>query len=355
MSTGVFRRRTDTRPRRHHVPTSLIHSPFSAFVPKRGRIERRFEETCAEDGIFFRFRRRRIIPIGMFPELLKFNILDHLQLPETTTCELWKITRQDGLVLGFTTFNKNIIFDGVTYYSARGGFNSTSISTVSDFSASNMEVDGYVDSEAITRSDLLAKKYDGAKLKVSLVNYEDLTQGELVRIVGSLGEVTCEDGSFKVEILGISKALQADRGPTIEKYCIVPFCSRECSLSAFDWTVTGTVTSTVSTDTPRRTFTDTSRIEADNWFKYGELTWLTGNNTGYRVEVFAFAGGEIELFEIMPHVIRAGDTYSMIAGCDKEFPTCQHKWGSSNHLNFRGYGNLLPGRSALLDYPSSNT
>ncbi|MFH0825297.1 MAG: DUF2163 domain-containing protein [Pseudomonadota bacterium] len=279
------------------------------------------------------------------------RIMDHLALPVTTVCELWKIVRADDTVLCFTTFNRDLVYRGLTYYAARGGFLSTAISMSSDFSTGNLELNGFMDSSAITRADLLAKLYDGAELTIGVVNYMDLTISQLVLCVGTLGEVKCEEGKFTVEMLDFGKRLQQVVGDTIEKYCLARFCDSRCGLDAGDWTTTGTVTS-VHPDDTRRRFWDNAFTDADNFYQYGELTWLTGDNAGYVVEIVESNDeGFFALFETMPQAIQAGDTFSVIAGCDKEAVTCKTKWGDSNIVNFRGFGLFLPGRSGLLDYP----
>ena len=96
------------------------------------------------------------------------------------------------------------------------------------------------------------------------------------------------------------------------------------------------VTGSVVSVTDRSKFTDTARTEADDYFKYGLLTWTSGLNNGYSMEVknYTLSTGEFELFEPMPYAIAVADTYSVYAGCDKFFSTCKDKF--SNVVNFRG-------------------
>jgi len=98
-------------------------------------------------------------------------------------------------------------------------------------------------------------------------------------------------------------------------------------------------TGTVTNPTSRYAFTDTSRTEADNYFRYGLLTWTSGNNNGYSMEVksYTLSGTAFELFEPMPYDIQIGDTYDLYAGCDKQASTCKTKF--SNFVNFRGFPN----------------
>jgi hypothetical protein len=70
------------------------------------------------------------------------------------------------------------------------------------------------------------------------------------------------------------------------------------------------------------------------YFDGGVMTWTSGANNGLSGEVASYTVGQIVLALPMPYAIAAGDTYSLIAGCDKTFPTCRDRF--SNVLNFRG-------------------
>jgi uncharacterized phage protein (TIGR02218 family) len=70
------------------------------------------------------------------------------------------------------------------------------------------------------------------------------------------------------------------------------------------------------------------------YFDFGKLTWLTGNNADLSMEVKAYQPGQITLALPMPYEVQAGDTYSLIAGCDKQLSTCSSKY--NNVTNFRG-------------------
>lgn len=70
------------------------------------------------------------------------------------------------------------------------------------------------------------------------------------------------------------------------------------------------------------------------YFAYGTLKWLTGANAGYTMEVKEFAPGVVTLALPMEYPIVVGDTYSITAGCDKQFGTCRDRY--SNVVHFRG-------------------
>ena len=79
----------------------------------------------------------------------------------------------------------------------------------------------------------------------------------------------------------------------------------------------------------------------------GIVTWLTGANSGQKMEVKKYTIGAIELFQPMPYTISIGDTYTVTAGCDKQLSTCRDRF--ANVANFRGEPHL-PGNDALMKH-----
>lgn len=103
------------------------------------------------------------------------------------------------------------------------------------------------------------------------------------------------------------------------------------------WTRSAVVTEV----TNRLTFriaVDEARASAVDWFKYGVVTFETGDDTGYSREIKGWTppgmdDGEIELFLPMPVDIQVGDTLRLYKGCDKSRDSCL---AFANMINFRG-------------------
>ena len=93
-------------------------------------------------------------------------------------------------------------------------------------------------------------------------------------------------------------------------------------------------------------------FEAD-WFTHGVLTWTSGPRNG-RVERIADhrRQGEDALLYLVPVEgvqPEPGNTFSILAGCDKSFASCRQKF--ANHLRFRGFPHL-PGNDSAYAYVS---
>ena len=253
---------------------------------------------------------------------------DHLAGELTTLATCWRVTRTDGVVMGFTDHDADLVVNGVTY-KASSGYSAASLASQSDLSVDNTEVDAILNE--IDEADLAAGLYDDAEVHLLLVNWQDPSQGTLALRRGWLGQVTLKAGMFTAELRGLTQALQQTIGENYSATCRADLGDARCKVDLSQYTVTGAVTGVAG---DQRTFTDSSRAEANGYFHYGLLTWTGGANNGYAMEVKSFSAGQFQLSQAMPYPIQVGDTYTVYAGCDKRIGTCISKF--SNVINFRG-------------------
>ncbi|MCI5049601.1 MAG: DUF2163 domain-containing protein [Rickettsiales bacterium] len=265
----------------------------------------------------------------------------HLQTDVTTLATCWKITRRDSTIMGFTDHDTDIELSGVTYL-ASSGFTPTAVQNSSALNVDNLDVQGLLDSAAITEEDLLAGVYDFAEVECFVLNYEAPDDGTLPLRTGWIGEVTVNQGEFIAEIRGLTQRLGQTIGQLYSPTCRAQLGDSRCGVTLGSFTVTGTVTA--STD--RNQLTDSGRSEDDGYFAYGVVSFTSGANTGLSMEVKQFSNGSFILMQAMPHTIEAGDTYSAIAGCDKRIATCASVF--SNAANFRGEPHV-PGTDRILE------
>jgi uncharacterized phage protein (TIGR02218 family) len=258
----------------------------------------------------------------------------HLQGEVLTVCTLWKITRADGAVFGFTDCTHDLTYLSVTYYAA-SGHTPSSIKTTSNLSVDNLEISSVLDSEAITEADIQAGLWDYAEVVIMLVNYNALCMGHMIQRKGWMGNVKTGRHAFTAELRGMLQPLQQNIGRLCNEDCDAMFGDARCGLDALAYTVTGSVT---SDELGLTGFADSSLNVAYQYFKGGLLTWLTGENAGYRMEVQDSFSSEVYLQQGMPNAINIGDTYMAIAGCDKSANTCSGIF--NNIANFRGFPNI---------------
>ena len=119
----------------------------------------------------------------------------HLATGVTTLCHGWRLTRRDGLVMGFTDHDRTLVFDGTTFLAA-SGFSASGREEEQGLASATSEVTGGFSAESITQADLAAGLYDGARVELFLVNWADPTQRLRLK-VEEVGEVTRAGSAFK--------------------------------------------------------------------------------------------------------------------------------------------------------------
>jgi uncharacterized phage protein (TIGR02218 family) len=259
---------------------------------------------------------------------------NHLNTEILTLCECLKITRRDGIILGFTTHDNPLIIDGLSYL-PNNSFNPSAIIGTSDLKVDNLEIEGMISDDSIKESDILSGKYDHAEILIFQVNYNDLTAGKIIMRYGFLGEVRFDGSNFVAELGGLTTKLNSVMGEIYSATCRAKLGDSACKINLATRTVSGAVTSTISNSI----FVDSSRIEVAGTFTHGVLKFTSGANTGLKFEVKADSNKQIKLMLEAPYQIAIGDTYTLTQGCDKRFATCKTRF--NNAINFRGEPHLI--------------
>lgn len=157
----------------------------------------------------------------------------HLDGRVTTLATIWEITRTDGNQFFFTDHDADIAFDGDTY-TAQTGYNRTSVANNVGLSVDNLDVEGVFDSADITEGDMRAGLFDYAEIKISLINWDDLTQGQLKQRRGRLGEVTVtQQGVFRAELRGLAQQLSQNIVSAYQAECRADLGDSACKIVIF--------------------------------------------------------------------------------------------------------------------------
>lgn len=142
------------------------------------------------------------------------------------------------------------------------------------------------------------------KFQGTITQTADICRGKIV--------FKCADPLYLLNMKVPSRLLQTN--------CGWAFCDANCTLSAADYTVDFTAKSgsTQTILTPVTAFS-----QADGYFTQGVIKCLTGDNAGLSQTVKIHTGGNLQtpVAWILP--IQAGDTFSVIKGCDKTLTTCK--------------------------------
>jgi len=271
------------------------------------------------------------------------NLLTHLSGEVTTLATLFRITRIDAVIKRFTTHDEDISYGGFSYESS-ASYSASAVQTTSGLEVDNMDVDVLIDSAGITEAELMAGVYDYATVEIFQVNYKSLGDGQLNLRKGRLGEVSLRRGVFTGELRGLTQHLQQTIGRVYQRRCDANLGDARCTVNLAAHTVAGTI----PTPTSRQVFTG-SAVPA---LPGGKLTWTSGANSGFAMEVKSLSGSVITLNLAMPYDLVAGDGYSVHSGCDKRLSTCRDTF--ANLVNFRGHGHYIPGADAVLRYPDAH-
>lgn len=268
------------------------------------------------------------------------ELAEHLAGEVTTLATCYRITRVDGIELGFTDHDESLTIDSLEYDSI-SGFTPTTIESKSDMSVDNMEIEGINFPSKITEADLLAGIYDYAEVEIFLVNYEDLNSGKKVLKRGKLGEVILNKQIFRAEIRGLTQHLSLVLGTVYSPTCQAILGDSSCKVNLATCTVKAQVTKIID----RQTFIAKTLTQKPGYFSGGEVKWLSGDNLSSRMEVKEFADSMVTLVLPMRAKVQIGDVFSIVAGCDKLRETCISKF--NNILNFQGFPDV-PGVDKLL-------
>lgn len=276
----------------------------------------------------------------------------HLAEDATTTCHAWRVRRRDGMVMGFTDHDHDLVFDDTTFLAA-SGFEASDWETSGGLSASAGEVAGALTSEAIAEGDIAAGRYDGARVEMFLVNWAEPSQ-HLRLQVAEIGEVTRSEGFFRAELRGLAHKLDENRGRIYSRRCDARLGDARCGKNAAsaDYRAGGTV---IGADSDRMTVSGIGDFPA-GFFRYGRLKFTSGPNAGVALDVESHRKGDgavtIDFWLPLAAAPEPGDTFEITAGCDKTFETCKIKF--DNQRNFRGFPHM-PGVDFSYSYVDGET
>ena len=276
----------------------------------------------------------------------------HLDDGTTTLAWCWKITRADGLVLGFTDHDLTLTFEG-TDFEPESGFAASEIRSGSDLSVDAQDAEGVLSSDRITEADILDGRWDNALVEVWRVNWSDPSQRALIRR-GAIGEMRRGRLAFVAEVRSLAHVLGQTVGRVFQGTCDAALGDTRCKVNIDDPAYRGT--GTVSDLVRDRSFV-AAGIDgfANGWFAFGSLEWLGGANQGRRDEVMLHevASGvvTITLLEAPVKPISGSDPFTIWAGCDKRAETCAAKF--ANIANFRGFPHI-PGQDTVMRYATAD-
>jgi uncharacterized phage protein (TIGR02218 family) len=263
----------------------------------------------------------------------------------TSLAFCWRVERRDGVCLGFTSHDRDLVISGLVYRSAPGMLPSA-VSVSDDFDASTLDVSGALTSDSIGEADLAAGRWDRAAVSLFHVAWEDPGGARPPLARGELGDVTVKANGFEAELRGAASLLERAVAEQTSPECRAELGDRRCRVD-----MAGRVRVTRVTAAPEEDLVVVAEAPgAPGVCAFGRLRWIGGANSGLESAILASDGPQLRLQEPPPFAIQAGDFVEISEGCDKSFATCGGRF--ANAENFRGEPHL-PGMDLLTRYPGA--
>lgn len=263
------------------------------------------------------------------------GLTEHLAGDSTTLCYCWRIEREDGTIFGFTDHDRDVTVDGTTYL-ATTGITTTKMVRRLGLAVDNLDIEGAIDDESLTISDIEQGLYDNALVDIYIANWSDPTQFDHISR-GTFGNAQMVEAGFEVEFRSLSQRLNQPTGRTYQRTCDAKLGDARCK-----FVVTPVAAEIASVQ--GHVITMTSIAEADDWYSLGLLV----DATGAQHKIKSHFGARILLWEqpvIPPEV---GSTVTLTPGCRQTIAVCNAKF--ANSANFKGFPHV-PGTDRLMAYP----
>ena len=280
---------------------------------------------------------------------LPLSLRDHLAGAATTVCTCWIVRRTDGTALGFTDHDRPLTIEG-TLCAAATGLGATQAANEQGFASDTQDVEGVLTSASISRADVEAGRYDGARVEEWLVDWSDPASRARLR-TGILGPLSLSGDVFRAELRGLTSLLDRSTGRSLGRHCDAVLGDARCGV---DLTLPGRrAEGTVSALVDDMSF-EVSGIDTDA-FRGGSLQWLTGQNAGRAgaiVNRTPTTPDTLRLFDLPPAPFAVGDRFMATVGCDRTFASCRDRY--SNVANFRGFPHM-PGEDFAIGYADTGS
>lgn len=265
--------------------------------------------------------------------------------PVMTIALCWKLTREDGLVLGFTSHDRNLLIDGVSYVS-RPGMTPSAISHSADVSAESMEILGAISSQGLTETDLESGRWSGARVELFACDWSRPESGTLRLLRGELGAVARSgvgfSETFHAELLSDLVELERMKPLRLSPTCRAELGDGRCGIDmrlyqreirASGWN-------------GAQIMLDDELLHPEN-YELGRMRWVSGPLAGLDRRIASATSAELLLEEPLPELMSEAGKIWIWEGCDKRLTTCAQRF--SNVDAFDGEPHV-PGTDALIRY-----
>ena len=286
--------------------------------------------------------------------ILKTTRLEENEKLRTRLCKTWKIISKDNTEYKVTDFNNDLIIENERY-TALNTFKGFATSFSNTFEIDNTEIEGVFNLNWINEEDIVAGKFEDAKITINLVDWYDKTifKNLFNGYIGNQSISYSKNGGreFKFEGLSLIRDLSKNNSNITSSRCRHKFlepgygkCDRSFSIESTPTANSVRVRTTVTG--VLNNVTITAGAGADNFqgYQYGIILFETGKLKGTEIFIGSANGTTINLMFGMKILPEIGDQILITRNCDKSIQACQ---SYNNTENFGGFPRM-PGFDGVI-------
>jgi uncharacterized phage protein (TIGR02218 family) len=270
---------------------------------------------------------------------------------------IYRIKRQDGSYKRLTDHDSDIViregfldgssdlFSNDETYTPTTGVVGAAVRQESGIKEANTELAGLISSDLITDADLRAGIYQDATIDIAYCDWRYPWLGLFRHNQFRLVDFSFDEERWTAQAVNKYGELMRKFGRRWSKTCWNTFMDVNCGVAkaaGTTWFRAQVVASV--TDNANFAFsagTDDGTGEIDDYYKAGHIRWLTGNNKGVKYPIYQSrqSGATIKLSYPTRATIQVGDTFDLLAGCERTITACASTTVAGkvdNHLRFGG-------------------
>lgn len=260
------------------------------------------------------------------------------ELTSITLC--WRLERSDGAGIALTSHDCPLLVDDIAHEPSPG-IVPAAITQSLGLDAHSAEVAGALSTQALESADLALGRWDGARARLTAVDWRDTTSAGIELLGGELGSISIDGDSFAADLRGTAQKLDAPVCPSTSPECRAHFGDKQCGVDLAGRTILARVVSATDGEL-------TLDCPVDGKFLLGRLRYMSGANCGISTVIVSITGAVASVRDLPRAAVESGCRVELREGCDKRFATCVERF--ANAVNFRGEPHL-PGNDLLTRYP----
>lgn len=254
----------------------------------------------------------------------------------------WRLERMDGAGLALTSHDIPLESEGVRFEPAPG-IVPASVTRSLGLDAHSGEVAGALSTDALDEADLAVGRWNGAEVRLTVVDWQEPELDPIQLIAGELGSVSIDGGSFSADLVGAAAKLEQSVCPATSAECRAQFGDKQCRVDLSGRAMRATVVAS-----SEGALTLDSAV--DGRFVLGRLRYISGANCGLTSVILTAEGSTVQVRDLPHATVEIGCVVELREGCDKRLETCVSRF--ANAMNFRGEPHL-PGNDLLTRYPGA--